>query len=425
MFQKFAIAFKAKTLESVADDEKAAGGDSSDGVALLNSAEEVITGQRVVVIKPDRCRAAPVPAQSHLPEPNLLSAKTLGRELERAYGLSPESTRLAKKPWREQSRASRKMGSGKRERGRETSAVGCTRAYWRHVSIAEWSAPTVTWKGRAFRTFFLKSYFDFLSNSEEKLKAKKEMPGSSFAAFIAAFVAPVVLSMIAYEHLHKKKASNCEVFLSFSTEDALKNFTDSLYKGMVDEGIRVFRKDYCLRQHEKIGLQAIKSGKILIPILSPKYASSRQCLDELVQIMECNNDSSGHVIWPIFYRVEPADVRCEIDVCDPVVAEERKRALKEISSLKRWESDKITAGDDGQLVELVVRKVLIELKKALEPVITENSVGIKSSMEKIMNFVDSRGSTLYVGIYGESGVASSPMLQNHVNAMVLSTYRIT
>ncbi|XP_030551978.2 protein GRAVITROPIC IN THE LIGHT 1 [Rhodamnia argentea] len=105
MFQKFALAFKARTFEFFADDEEeaslaAAAGDSSDGFALLDSAEEVITGQRVVVIKPDSCRAAaPAAAQSRSPEANLSSGETLGRELERACGLSPEPTRLTTEPW--------------------------------------------------------------------------------------------------------------------------------------------------------------------------------------------------------------------------------------------------------------------------------------------------------------------------------------
>lgn len=120
MFQKFALAFKAKTFEFFADEDgrgeaaaaaapaggPAAGGeDPSDGFAsLLDSAEEVITGQRVVVIKPDRCGAAAAPARP------LAAAETLGRELERACGLSPEPARLAKAP-----------GSGV---GKEPEAVG-------------------------------------------------------------------------------------------------------------------------------------------------------------------------------------------------------------------------------------------------------------------------------------------------------------
>ncbi|XP_061353545.1 protein GRAVITROPIC IN THE LIGHT 1 [Gastrolobium bilobum] len=52
MFQKFALAFKTKTFEFFSD-ENATAVDDSDGFSLLDSAEEIITDQKVVVIKPD------------------------------------------------------------------------------------------------------------------------------------------------------------------------------------------------------------------------------------------------------------------------------------------------------------------------------------------------------------------------------------
>ncbi|KAK9910844.1 hypothetical protein M0R45_034783 [Rubus argutus] len=48
MFQKFALAFKTKTFEFFAEEEE-----DPDSFALLDSAEEIITDQKVVVIKPD------------------------------------------------------------------------------------------------------------------------------------------------------------------------------------------------------------------------------------------------------------------------------------------------------------------------------------------------------------------------------------
>ena len=57
MFTKFAQAFKSKTFEFFTEIEPI---DDSDGYSLLDSAEEVITDQKVVVIKPDPiCQAPP------------------------------------------------------------------------------------------------------------------------------------------------------------------------------------------------------------------------------------------------------------------------------------------------------------------------------------------------------------------------------
>ncbi|XP_010264213.1 PREDICTED: uncharacterized protein LOC104602292 [Nelumbo nucifera] len=52
MFQKFALAFKTKTLEFFAEQED--DDDDADPISLLDSTEQVITDQRVVVIKPDQ-----------------------------------------------------------------------------------------------------------------------------------------------------------------------------------------------------------------------------------------------------------------------------------------------------------------------------------------------------------------------------------
>ncbi|XVE76943.1 hypothetical protein DITRI_Ditri13aG0021300 [Diplodiscus trichospermus] len=56
MFQKFALAFKTKTFEFFADDENNNNSNrlsDSDGFSLLDSTEDFITDQKVVVIKPD------------------------------------------------------------------------------------------------------------------------------------------------------------------------------------------------------------------------------------------------------------------------------------------------------------------------------------------------------------------------------------
>ncbi|XP_042510279.1 protein GRAVITROPIC IN THE LIGHT 1-like [Macadamia integrifolia] len=48
MFQKFALAFKTKTIEFFAEEDE-----DDETLSLLDSNEEIITGQRVVVLKPD------------------------------------------------------------------------------------------------------------------------------------------------------------------------------------------------------------------------------------------------------------------------------------------------------------------------------------------------------------------------------------
>jgi hypothetical protein len=101
--------------------------------------------------------------------------------------------------------------------------------------------------------------------------------------------------------------------LSFRGEDIRKTFTDHLYHALVQVGIRTFRDNEELRVGEEIGpalLKAIKESTISIPIFSKDYASSKWCLRELAKMVECHKDDTmKQKILPIFYDVEPSNVR--------------------------------------------------------------------------------------------------------------------
>ena len=104
---------------------------------------------------------------------------------------------------------------------------------------------------------------------------------------------------------------NYDVFLSFMGEDTRHNFTDHLYRALNRKGIRTFRDAEELRKGEEIApelLKAIEESRICLIILSKNYARSRWCLDELVKIMEWRQ-SMGQLVFPIFYHVDPSDVR--------------------------------------------------------------------------------------------------------------------
>ncbi|KAG2669322.1 hypothetical protein I3760_14G029000 [Carya illinoinensis] len=76
MFQKFAQAFKSKTFEFFTEIEPV---EDSDVFSLLDSAEEVITDQKVVVIKPDPIYGPSVPEQPSLSPPRSVMPRPLSR----------------------------------------------------------------------------------------------------------------------------------------------------------------------------------------------------------------------------------------------------------------------------------------------------------------------------------------------------------
>ncbi|KAL6227677.1 hypothetical protein ACLB2K_001634 [Fragaria x ananassa] len=99
-----------------------------------------------------------------------------------------------------------------------------------------------------------------------------------------------------------------DVFLSF-TGETRKGFTHFLYKALQRRGLKVFR-DQELGRGTNISsnlLAAIEESRFAIVVLSPKYASSTWCLEELTKIMDCM-EVKGTTILPIFYKSQSAKV---------------------------------------------------------------------------------------------------------------------
>ncbi|KAI4374475.1 hypothetical protein MLD38_012465 [Melastoma candidum] len=217
-----------------------------------------------------------------------------------------------------------------------------------------------------------------------------------------------------------REAAHYEVFLSFRGKDTRTGFTDHLHAALTDAGVAVFRDDDELRVGEEIGqdlLDAITRSKISIPIISPNYGNSKWCMVELAQMMECRR-GGGHLVLPLFYQVEPGDVQ---DVkgkfgegfgflregFEEKVVHDWRMVLREVGSIKGWESQKIANGHEGELVKMVVTKVLSELKKAFL-VVTEHLVGLDNHVEKLTRMMDpSFGDTRILGIHGMGGVGKT------------------
>ncbi|KAG5601693.1 hypothetical protein H5410_033063 [Solanum commersonii] len=102
-----------------------------------------------------------------------------------------------------------------------------------------------------------------------------------------------------------------DAFLSFRGDDTRNNFVAHLYKCLQDIGINVFKDDVKLERGKFIStelLKAIEESRTAIIIFSEDYASSSWCLEELTMIMECV-DKKEQKAYPVFYSVEPSDIR--------------------------------------------------------------------------------------------------------------------
>ena len=101
-----------------------------------------------------------------------------------------------------------------------------------------------------------------------------------------------------------------DAFLSFSGEDTRNTAADFINYALKRKGIYTFKDDEKLEKGKTIDAQlfkAIKESRFAVVILSENYASSTWCLNELVEIVAC--EKMGMTILPIFYNVDPSDVR--------------------------------------------------------------------------------------------------------------------
>ncbi|CAI0421213.1 unnamed protein product [Linum tenue] len=217
-----------------------------------------------------------------------------------------------------------------------------------------------------------------------------------------------------------RPALKYEVFLSFRGPDVRTTFADSLYHFLVHSKIRTFYDDEELRKGDKIApslVQAIQESKIYIPILSQGYASSKWCLEELSLMVESLNRNQGHILLPVFYFVEPRDVRRQersyysraflqhSRKYDAETTKEWKEALQFVGQLKGWH---VTESDrQGAVIDNIFSQVWSHLMGSYK-IETDELIGIESRVKEVRDLLDLDGERLkMVGIHGMGGIGKT------------------
>ena len=129
-----------------------------------------------------------------------------------------------------------------------------------------------------------------------------------------------------------------EVFLSFRGVDTRRGFTDHLYAALQRKGILTFRDDEELERGKSISsglLKAIEESRFAIVIFSRNYAFSTWCLVELAHIVKCMRERKL-TIWPIFYDVDPSDVRKQTGTFGQAFNDHEKRFKDNIKMVEMW-----------------------------------------------------------------------------------------
>ncbi|XP_050257780.1 disease resistance protein RPV1-like [Quercus robur] len=164
-----------------------------------------------------------------------------------------------------------------------------------------------------------------------------------------------------------------DVYISVQHEDPRKYITDMIDKSLITRGVPTFKDNKQLRRRQKgteVGKElqdAIGMSRISIVLFSKEYVSSSWCLEELALILGCRK-KWGLIVLPIFFDVDPSDIRKQRGSAAKVVGIQRPgsfwrrrwtAALTEAANLCGWDhraSDRIESMLVGRVVEDIINK---------------------------------------------------------------------
>ncbi|CAN6722624.1 unnamed protein product [Malus baccata var. baccata] len=222
-----------------------------------------------------------------------------------------------------------------------------------------------------------------------------------------------------------------DVFLSFRGEDTRNGFTSHLHAALQGRGFDAFIDEDNLKRGGEIKpelLRAIEESRISVIVFSKSYAESRWCLDELVKIMECR-ERLGQQVLPIFYHVDPSDLRNQqgclaqafqkhedgiLEEKDDNEREAKKKRVKQwreaLTQAANLSGHHLNNGPEAKVIKTIVEKNILELLPGTDELqVAKYPVGIDSRVQPLISdlFNGRLNDVKMVGIWGMGGLGKT------------------
>ncbi|KAF8110122.1 hypothetical protein N665_0087s0003 [Sinapis alba] len=208
-----------------------------------------------------------------------------------------------------------------------------------------------------------------------------------------------------------------DVFPSFSGEDVRKTFLSHFLKELDRKLISVFRDSEIQRSHSIAPelIQAIRSSKIAVVVFSNKYASSSWCLNELLEIVKCKEET-GQVVIPVFYGLDPSHIRKQTGdfgdafekTCKNKTEHEKQlwqKALTDVANTLGFHS--LNWDNEAAMIEEIASDVLCKLNLTPSKDF-DDCVGIQDHIVEMSSLLRLESEeVIMVGIWGPSGIGKT------------------